>query len=68
VQIDGLNSSDKVIRGVSAYNLGNIGAPAADAVPRLEQLAKDDPEPKVRENAAKAVEKIRAELGQDAPE
>ena len=66
VQIEGLNNSDKVIRGVSAYNLGNIGAPAADAVPRLEQLAKDDPEPKIRENAAKALEKIHAELGPNA--
>ena len=66
VQIEGLNNSDKVIRGVSAYNLGNIGAPAADAVPRLEQLAKDDPELQVRENAAKAVEKIRAAMDHDA--
>jgi hypothetical protein len=64
VQIEGLKDSDMRIRGVSAINLGNIGAAAADAIPALEKLAKDDPEPKVRENAANALEKIRAALAQ----
>jgi hypothetical protein len=60
VQQEGLKSKDMRIRGISAFNLGNMGAKATDAVPELEKLAKDDPEPKVRENASKAVEKIKA--------
>jgi hypothetical protein len=64
VQIEGLKDGDARIRGVSAINLGNIGAPAAEAIPALEKLAQNDPEPKVREQAAKALEKIRAAAGQ----
>jgi hypothetical protein len=64
VQREGLKDGDARIRGVSAINLGNIGAPAAEAIPALEKLAKDDPEPKVRQQAAKALEKIRAAAGQ----
>jgi hypothetical protein len=60
VQKEGLKDSDMRIRGVSAINLGNIGAAAADALPELEKLAKSDPETKVREKAAQAVDKIRA--------
>lgn len=60
VQTEGLKNTDFRIRGLSAYHLGNMGARAADAVPALEQLARDDPDAKVRENAAKALEKIRA--------
>jgi hypothetical protein len=36
------------------------GRPAADAIPALEKVARDDPEAKVRENALKAIERIRA--------
>jgi hypothetical protein len=60
VQIDGLGFADQRIRGLSALNLGNIGAPAADAIPLLEKLAQDDPDAKVRDLAKAAVEKIRA--------
>jgi hypothetical protein len=60
VQIEGLKSSDARIRGASVRNLGHIGAAAADAIPQLEKLAKDDPEPKIRDSASKAVEKIRS--------
>lgn len=60
VQIEGLKDSDMRIRSLSAINLGNIGAAASDAIPELERLARTDGEPKVRENAAKALEKIRA--------
>ena len=63
VQLEGLKDADARIRGVSAINLGNIGAPAAEAIPALEKLAKDDPEPKVRQQAAKALEKIRSAAG-----
>ena len=60
VQIESLNSGEYRIRGLAAHHLGNIGAPAAEAIPALEKVARDDPEPKVRENAVKALEKIRA--------
>jgi hypothetical protein len=59
-QNDGLKNSDFRIRGLSAFNLGKMGAKAKDAVPLLEQLAKDDPEQKVRDNAREAVEKIKS--------
>jgi hypothetical protein len=62
-QIEGLKNSDVRIRGISAFNLGNMGAKAADAIPALEKLAKDDPNQKVRENARLALEKIRAATG-----
>ena len=68
VQIEGLTSRESIIRGASAFNLGNIGADAADAVPQLERLAQNDPEPKVREQAAAALGKIRSALGQGGPE
>jgi hypothetical protein len=62
-QIEGLKNSDVRIRGISAFNLGNMGAKAAEAVPLLEKLAKDDANPKVRENARLAIEKIRTAAG-----
>jgi hypothetical protein len=63
MQINGLKNGDFRIRGLSAFNLGNMGARAADVLPLLEKLAKDDPNPKVRENAQEAVNKIRAASG-----
>jgi hypothetical protein len=60
VQLQGLKDSDMRIRRLSAINLGNIGAAASDAIPELERLAKTDSESKVRDNAVKALEKIRA--------
>jgi HEAT repeat protein len=65
VQTESLKSNDYRVRGLAAHHLGNIGADAAEAVPHLEKLAKDDPEAKVRQNAAKALQKIRAAQGQD---
>jgi hypothetical protein len=59
-QIDGLQNSDYRIRGLAAFNLGNMGADAGEAVPLLEKLAQSDPHPKVRENAQRAIDKIRA--------
>ena len=60
LQIEGLRNGDFRIRGLSAFNLGNMGTRAGDAIPVLEKLAKDDPHPKVRENAQQAVDKIRS--------
>jgi hypothetical protein len=63
-QAKGLNDADMRIRGLSAVNLGNIGGAAEGALPELEKLAKNDPEPNVRESALKAIEKIKAAKGQ----
>jgi HEAT repeat protein len=60
MQIEGLKNGDFRIRGLSAFNLGNMGVKAGNALPVLEKLAKDDPNPKVRENAQQAVDKIRS--------
>lgn len=60
VQTEGLSHADKRIRGLSALNLGNIGAAAAGAIPQLERLAEQDSDAKVRDLAQQAIEKIRA--------
>jgi hypothetical protein len=62
-QIEALKNQDFRIRGLAAFHLGNLGAKAADALPELERLAKDDPNSKVRDNAQMAVQKIRAATG-----
>ena len=66
-QIDSLKNEDERIRGIAAFNLGNMGALAAEAVDDLEKLAKDDPNPKVRERAGEAIEKIKAATGKASP-
>jgi hypothetical protein len=65
-QIDSLKDPDVRIRGIAAFNLGNMGALAKDAVDDLEKIAKEDPEPKVRAHAQTAIEKIRAEAGESS--
>ena len=62
-QVDSLKDGNFRIRGIAAFNLGNMGALAADAVDDLEKIAKDDPHPKVRQNASEALQKIRAAKG-----
>jgi hypothetical protein len=59
-QIEGLKNSDFRIRRLSAFNLGNMGAKAVDAIAPLEELARNDPNPKVRKNAQEAIDKIRS--------
>jgi hypothetical protein len=59
-QIEGLKNSDFRIRGLSAFNLGNMGAKAVDAIGPLEEIARNDPNPKVRKNAQEAIDKIRS--------
>jgi hypothetical protein len=64
-QIESLKDSNFKVRGLAAFNLGNMEERAVEAIPELERLAKNDPNPKVRENAAAALEKIRAAAGDD---
>lgn len=62
-QIELLSNGEFLIRGRAASNLGDMGAPAAEALPILDKLAKDDPHPKVRQQASDAATKIRAATG-----
>jgi hypothetical protein len=62
-QIKSLKEKDYRIRGIAAFNLGNMGAKAADAIPELERIAQSDPEQKVREKAQEALGKIRNAAG-----
>jgi hypothetical protein len=62
-QIGLLTNSESLIRGQAATNLGNMGAAAAEALPALEKVAKNDADPEVREKARAAAEKIRAATG-----
>ena len=62
-KIKALKKSDQRVRGLAAAQLGEMGAKAADALPELERLAKDDPEPNVRERAKVSIDKIRAATG-----
>jgi HEAT repeats len=62
-QIESLKDPNFKVRGLAAFNLGNMEDRAVGAIPELERLAQNDPHPKVRENAAAALEKIRAAAG-----
>jgi hypothetical protein len=62
-QIKGLTDQDFRIRGLSAFNLGNMGPKGVAALPALEKLAKEDPNAKVRERAQEAIAKIRPASG-----
>ena len=64
-QIKSLKDGNMQIRGIAAHHLGNMGAAAAEAIPELEKLAANDPEPKVRDLSKEAVEKIRAAPGSE---
>ena len=56
-QLKLLDDSDFRVRALAAYNLGNMGAQAAGAVPRLEAL-KNDPNLKVQKAVELALQKI----------
>jgi HEAT repeat protein len=62
-KIKALKQSDQRVRDLAAAQLGEMGARAADALPELERLANDDPEPNVRERAKEAIDKIQAATG-----
>ena len=66
-QIELTKQNDVRLRTLAVRNLGNLGAQAAEAVPRLETLAAD-PNPKVSEHAREALEKIKAAMGQPSDE
>ena len=56
-----LDSDDPANRGLAATNLGVLGD--SRAAERLRRLADDDPDPRVRDAAAKALELARQLTG-----
>lgn len=54
-----LRGGEQLARLEAAVALGDIGAPAAEAVPILELVSEEDPAPAVRAAAKRALEQIR---------
>jgi hypothetical protein len=54
-----LEDRDASVRLLAAYNLGVMGPPAATAIHRLQDVSETDTDPKVREQAAKTLAKLR---------
>ncbi len=63
-----LSDRDAVVRLMAAFNIGQMGEPARQALPLLEDLAESDPDPKVRETALKMLNKLRVKFEIAMPE
>lgn len=59
-QLELLGDQQAKVRRMAAKNLGAMGAAAEVAVPKLEEVAGNDPDEKAREAASQALQKIRA--------
>ncbi len=57
-----LEDRDGGVRLMSAFNLGQMGNPAYGAMNSLEDMSANDPDQKVRDQATKTVNKLRARL------
>jgi len=57
-----IGHANPAVRLTQADRLGNLGQAAIDAgaIPKLEEMAKDDPDERVREAAKAALEKLNA--------
>lgn len=60
--IRALEDRDSTVRLIAAFNIGQMGEPAMKALDILEDLAERDPEAKVRDQALKTLNKLRARL------
>jgi hypothetical protein len=60
--IRALEDRDGTVRLLSAFNIGQMGEPAMRALDMLEDISERDPEPKVRDQALKTLNKLRARL------
>jgi anti-sigma factor RsiW len=60
--LQGLGHAHPDVRAASAEGLGLLGPAAASAIPALEALLQD-PEPRVREAAAEALQRVRPAAG-----
>jgi HEAT repeat protein len=55
-----LESDQVPARSIAVSRLGEMGAEAAEALPKLEDMAANDPNSRVRIKAQEAVQKIKA--------
>jgi hypothetical protein len=55
-----LEDRDSTVRLLSAFNLGQLGEPAISALDALERTSMSDSDPKVRDQANKTLNKLRA--------
>jgi HEAT repeat protein len=60
--IRALDDRDSTVRLLAAFNIGQMGEVAMRALDALEDVSERDPEPKVRDQAVKTVNKLRARL------
>src|SRR5262249_2557006 len=60
--IRALEDRDSTVRLLAAFNIGQMGEVAMRALDALEDKAEHDPEPKVRDQALKTLNKLRARL------
>ena len=60
--IRALEDRDSTVRLLAAFNIGQMGEPAMRALDALEDMSERDPEPKVRDQAVKTLNKLRARL------
>jgi len=60
--IRALDDRDSTVRLLAAFNVGQMGEVAMRALDALEDKAEHDPEPKVRDQALKTLNKLRARL------
>ena len=60
--IRALDDRDSTVRLMSAFNLGQMGEPAIKAIRSLEDHSERDPDTKVRDQALKTLNKLRARL------
>jgi hypothetical protein len=60
--IRALEDRDGTVRLLAAFNIGQMGEPAMRGLDALEDISERDPEPKVRDQALKTLNKLRARL------
>jgi hypothetical protein len=60
--IRALEDRDSTVRLLAAFNIGQMGEVAMRALDTLDDISERDPEPKVRDQAVKTVNKLRARL------
>jgi HEAT repeats len=60
--IRALEDRDSTVRLLAAFNVGQMGEVAMKSLDALEDMSERDPEPKVRDQAVKTLNKLRARL------
>ncbi len=63
VILKAMGDRDAVVRMMACFNMGQMGDVAEISLQQLEDLADSDPDPKVREQAAKMLNKLRIRFG-----